>query len=561
MLRLAALLAALGPGSAHAQAIALDQMVQRNRDPFIPAQCYAQTVDPKGGAHNSCYTCHVGSRAPNYIDDGALQLGYDFVPRARNNPWTNLFVDWPSPASTEERSELLRYLRESNYFDAAGEIRLQRALDKPPREWDFDDDGRWSGFVPDVQYRIDSAGYDRLADGGYSGWRSYAYYPLPGSFLPSNGSLGDAFVRLPEAFRQDAAGKLDVDLYAVNLAVVEALIRQQDVAIPATAEAALGVDLDLDGRLGTASVVRFRAPGQGRALMSYVGRAQQEQAAGRVQLSPGLFPEGTEFLHTLRYLDPTPQGVRMSARLKELRYARKTNFWSSQRLEQRAQQEAEEKADSPAEARSLAGNVERGVFNGQGWWLQGFIEDAAGELRPQTFEETAFCVGCHGGVGRTDDSIFSFGRRLSFAAWRHGWYHPSQRGFEQVPDPPAHAGTSSEYVTYLQENGAADDFRQNDEARSKFFDAQGHLRPELRARLQRDISELLLPSASRALALDGAYRALVRSQSFAAGRDVVLGGAKNAHRRVPAGEKTGVTRAVAHGAAGHRYVRASAGRD
>jgi hypothetical protein len=196
------------------------------------------------------------------------------------------------------------------------------------------------------------------------------------------------------------------------------------------------------------------------------------------------------------------------------------------------------------------------VFNGQGWWLQGFIEDAAGELRPQTFEETAFCVGCHGGVGRTEDSIFSFGRRLGFAAWRHGWYHPSQRGFEHVPDPPTHAGTSSEYVTYLEENGAADDFRQNDEAHARFFDARGQLRPEARARLQRDISELLLPSAARAEALNRAYRALVRAQGFAAGRDVVLGGVRNAYRQVPADQKTGVTRAVAHGATGQRHVSA-----
>lgn len=75
-------------------------------------------------------------------------------------------------------------------------------------------------------------------------------------------------------------------------------------------------------------------------------------------------------------------------------------------------------------------------------------------------------------------------------------------------------------------------------------------------RLKTDISELLLPSPERALALDEAYRALVRTQSFTAGRDVILGGAKNAHRLVPAKQKTGVARAVAPNAARTRYAAA-----
>jgi hypothetical protein len=532
-------------------ALPLDQMTQRNRDAFIPLQCYAQTVDAAGRAHNPCYTCHVGSKAPNFINDGELQLAYEFVPRARQNPWSNAFVDWSEPLTAEGRRELLGYVRRSNYFDERGEIRLASALASPPLAWDFEDDGRWAGYVPDVRFRFDAAGFDRLPDGGYTGWRAYAYYPLPGAFLPTNGSIGDALVRLPRSFRENAAGQFDAALYALNLAVLEALIRQRDVPIEPTPEQPLGIDLDQDGKLGSARAVRFRSePG----AMSFVGHAGAEQRQGRVQLAAGLFPAGTEFLHTLRYLDPTERGVRLAARLKELRYARKADFWSAQRLDLRARLETEEKADSPAEVRALAGNIERGVFNGQGWWLQGFIEDAAGDLRPQSFEETAFCVGCHGGIGRTDDSIFSFGRRLGFEAPQHGWFHPSQHGLAGVPDPPVHGGSSSEYVTYLEENGAADDFRQNLEAQAKFFDAQGRLRPELRARLRKDIGELLLPSPERALALDQAYRALVRTQSFAAGRDVVLGGVKRAHRLVPAAEKTGVSRPVAAAEARTRFV-------
>jgi hypothetical protein len=523
-------------------------MVQRNADAFIPAQCYAQTVDAAGRAHNPCYTCHVTSQAPNFISDGDLQLAYEFVPRARHNPWSNTFLDWSEPLTASSRQELLGYVRESNYFNDRGEIVLAQKLAAPPKEWDFQDDGRWAGFVPDLRFQFDEGGFDRRPDGGYTGWRAYAYYPLPGAFLPTNGSMGDAFVRLPQAFREAENGRFDVALYALNLAIVEALIRQRDVAIEPTAERPLGVDLDQDGRLASARRVRFQPD-----RMSFVGKARLEQR----QLAAGLFPVGTEFLHSLRYLDPTPAGVRMAARLKELRYTRKAEFWQTQRLDLRARLESEEKADSPSEVRALAGNIEQGVFNGQGWWFQGFIEDRAGQLRPQSFEETAFCVGCHGGVGRTDDSIFSFGRRLGFAAPQRGWSHPTQHGLEGVADPLIHAGTSSEYVTYLEENGAADDFRQNQEAQRKFFDAQGHLRPDMRARLRADISQLLLPSPERALLLDQAYRALARSQSFTSGRDVVLGGVKHAHRVVPAGEKTKIARAVAASSAATRYVAAA----
>lgn len=173
--------------------------------------------------------------------------------------------------------------------------------------------------MPDLRFHFDERGFDRLPNGDYSGWRAYAYYPLPGAFLPTNGSIGDAFVRLPELFRVDDSGKFDARVYALNLSVVEALVRQRDVTIEATLEEPLGVDLDLDGTLATARRVRFRAPAPRGPGMSFVGKARSEQSAGRTSLAPGLFPKGTEFLHSLRHLDPTEHGVRIAPRLKELR--------------------------------------------------------------------------------------------------------------------------------------------------------------------------------------------------------------------------------------------------
>ena len=67
----------------------------------------------------------------------------------------------------------------------------------------------------------------------------------------------------------------------------------------------------------------------------------------------------------------------------------------------------------------------------------------------------------------------------------------------------------------------------------------------MKARLQRDVSELLMPSRERALALNKAYRSLVERQTFQQGRDIVLDGARNVHRSVEAGQKTSIQESVA----------------
>jgi hypothetical protein len=516
----------------------LKEVVQQNPYVFIPPQCYTKTRDDAGKVHNPCFSCHVASQAPNFIDDGALQLGYDFVPAARINRWTNLFVDWSAAGASISDAEILAYVRESNYFDAKGGIILAQSLVPPPPAWDYRDDKRWSGYVPDAYFHFDTSGFDRKPDGGYTGWRAYGYYPLPGTFWPTNGSAGDVLIRLAPSFRRNTKGEESLPVYQLNLALVEAAILRRSVAIEPVAEGEFGVDLDGDGRLGTARWVHFGEHAE------FVGEARAEQGAGRVHWAPGLFPENTEFLHSVRYLDAAGGAVRMAARMKELRYARKADWVAPAQLEHRAREEALEKADSPNELRAMGGDLERGVYNSQGWWYQGFIEDERGALRPQSFEESAYCVGCHGGVGRGDDGIFSFSRRFDAATFQRGWFHWSQRGFDGVPDRLLDGGKRSEYVTYLEQNGAADEFRQNTEAAAAFLNSSGQLLPAARVKLQRNIAALLLPTEGRALSLDKAYRALVVTQTFTKGREIVLGGAHAVHQYVPAKESTGVSTAL-----------------
>ena len=102
----------------------------------------------------------------------------------------------------------------------------------------------------------------------------------------------------------------------------------------------------------------------------------------------------------------------------------------------------------------------------------------------------------------------------------------------------------TEYVTYLERNGAADEFRQNDEVARRFFRPDGSLKPDMRARLARDVSSVLLPSRERALALDKAYRELVEQQSYRFGREIVLDGARNVHRELSPGQRTGIEKKV-----------------
>jgi hypothetical protein len=357
----------------------------------------------------------------------------------------------------------------------------------------------------------------------------FAYYPLPGGFMPANGSFDDVLIRLPRAFRSDLAGELDLNVYALNLAIIEALIRRQDVAIAETDERSLAVDLDGDGALGLATRVHYEPFG-----MKYVGQAGALYAQSRVHLASGLFPQGTEFLHSVRYLAVDASGrVYPAPRMKELRYARKKRWLTYAQLSDHAQREAKDAVLNPDRPEQFHGDAEHGLYNAAGWVLQGFIEDRSGQLRPQAYEETVFCMGCHGGVSATEDSMFAFARKL-------GYHVPHLGEGAPLPDPLREDGLP-EYATYLRNNHAGDSYRSNDEVLARFFGPTGEARAKAFQQLARDVSTLLLPSAKRALALDKAYWLIVREQSFRDGRDPLLAPAVNVLRETEPDAPTGIT--------------------
>ena len=220
----------------------------------------------------------------------------------------------------------------------------------------------------------------------------------------------------------------------------------------------------------------------------------------------------------MRYLDVTDKGISLAARMKEVRYMKKTRWLTYFDRMDGALAEIKEKHDFPDRIAMFFGNAETGISNGTGWRLQGFIEDAAGDLRPQSFEETLFCMGCHGGVGVTDDDTFAFPRKLEAASsFQNGWYHWSQKGLAGTPDL-VRADGKTDYVHYLETNAAGDEFRANMEVISTWLDA-GELTAEKADEIETDIASLILPSPERALMLNAAYRMIVRDQSFIHGRD------------------------------------------
>ena len=467
-----------------------------NLEASIPPPCYTRT----GPTSNPCWTCHTDAQAPNGASDWRLQRSYAFSAAGLRNHWHNLFVDRRAELAAVSDVEILAHVRADNYAP------LRAALA-----------GRadYRGYRPDLDLAQGFAA-DGLARDG-SGWRSYRYKPFPGAFWPTNGSAGDAFIRLAPAFRQDADGRPSDLVHRANLAILEAALASDPRVADADVvratdpldERALGVDLDADGHLSRETSSLRGLPAR------YLGRA----AAHPVRR--GVYPEGTELLHSIRYLDPDAPG-QLAARMKELRYMKKVqelDRWAMQAAFV-AGQDARDEGRLPR----YRGSAELGLRGDLGWQLQGFIEDADGRLRLQTDEEHRFCMGCHDGLGVTVDQTFSFPRKLPGA---DGWRYQDLRG---MPDAPQVGHDEGEILTYFRRVGAGDELRANAELLARYF-PDGRLDVDA-VRAAADLAELLTPSRARALALDKAYRAIVREQSFTRGRDAVLTPALHVHRTV-----------------------------
>jgi hypothetical protein len=209
--------------------------------------------------------------------------------------------------------------------------------------------------------------------------------------------------------------------------------------------------------------------------------------------------------------------------MKEVRYMRKSYMPPRHQLDQLYREEGYEKDQG-----YLPGYInrgERGFDNEMGWEIQGFIEDRAGRLRANTFEENLFCMGCHTSVGTTIDKTFSFPRKVDGAA---GWGYIDLEG---MPDAPNFGEVEGEIVTYFERAGGGGEFRSNPEMFERWFTADGSVDRE-RVDAARDVYELITPSRQRALTLNKAYRVLVEDQDFIFGRDATVVPPINVYDRI-----------------------------
>lgn len=466
-----------------------------NPEAVVPPQCYTRTEI----LHNPCYVCHqdpIPGRE-NVMADADLQQAYSFSDVGMTNQWKNLFEDRSKRVAAISDEEILRYISADNYSELPSRL----------REKDF------KGWIPDLaNLHLGPGAFDEhgfAKDGSH--WVAFNYKPFPSTFWPTNGSTDDVMIRLPAAYRSSKDGAPSDDIYKANLAILEAVIKGvPEITCLPVDETAVGRDLDGDGSLATARHIRDATRWAG--------------AAEPLHLESHLYPEGTEFLHTVRYIGVDPDGgIGVSTRMKEVRYSKKAKAYSKPMYARRYQLEANDKEAGNLPAYPDLG--QHGLDNGNGWALHGFIEDRKGRLRAMTYEENFSCMGCHNSVGSTIDKTFSFPRKLDGAK---GWGYIDLKG---MPDAPNKGETFGEIVTYLARAGGGSEFRNNDEMAAKWFKPDGTLDREKIA-AARDVYDLVTPSKERALALNKAYRSIVEDQDFIHGKDALLTPPRNVYDKI-----------------------------
>ncbi len=520
----------------------ISKTIINNKAAYITSQCYTKTEDSDGTLHNPCMNCHVNSKRPNYMDDWDLQEELPFNDYTKVNRFSNLFKDRTKQVEAMSDEKILNYIRKDNYKNSKNQIILAEQLKHLPDTWDFNSNQKWDGYMPDCYFNFDIEGFDKNEHNEFTGWRAFGYYPFLGTFWPTNGSTDDVLIRLPKEF-QTIDNKFDKTTYKVNLAIVEAMIKESNITIEEVDESRWGVDLNRDGEIGKTTQVTYKWKPLENMYMSYVGDAKKLYDEGKVHIAAGLYPENTEFLHTVRYIDvnETAQTIAMAARIKELRYAKKYGWNSYPQIQNGMMTEIKERHDFPERLKTVLGNAEEGLDNGYGWIYQGFIEDKEGYLRPQTYEETLYCIGCHSTIGGIVDSTFVFPRKFDHKQAQMGWSHWSQLkdGFKNIKEPILADGRY-EYTLYLKNNHSGDEFRANDEVMEKFFEANGTIKVSELETLHNDISHLIVPTTSRAIELNKAYKVIVDEQSYIYGRDAHVSPATNVHEDVLIDQKTGL---------------------
>jgi hypothetical protein len=470
-----------------------------NEEAPIPPQCYTKTES----SNNPCYTCHQTynlsedeSYRNNLRNDGVNQGLYNFSDEGETNSWKNLFVNrepWIKRISDEQ---IAQYIDQDNYSELSGKLK----------------EAKWKGFIPDLKnYHLSKDAFNDkgIAKDG-TAWVAFNYKPFPGTFWPTNGATDDVLIRLSAEFRQ-LNGQYNEDIYLINLSLVEMSIKAlAEIDIFPADEIQINRDLNLDGELSIGVELLM-------AQKYFVGDANQ------IKVPRQQYPVNTEIMHSVRYVGIDDKGeTYIPQRMKELRYMTKTQLLNDSAIDSAYRRERKEKLDE--QLPNYIRVNERGFNNKFGWLIQGYIEDYNGELRPQSYEETFYCMGCHSAIGTTIDQTFAFPRKIT---GRAGWGYIDLKGMK---DAPSKGQSEGEILQYLQINGGGNEFRENMEMRNKWYKADGSVDKDKVK--EADVYELITPSKKRAYAMNKAYTQIVRTQSFIHGRDVNITPAINVHKTI-----------------------------
>jgi hypothetical protein len=470
-----------------------------NEEAPIPSQCYTKTES----SNNPCYTCHQTYNdseddiyRTNLRNDGVNQGLYNFSDEGEINSWKNLFVNrepWINRISDEQ---IAQYIDQDNYSKLPGKLK----------------EAGWQGFIPDLKnYHLSKEAFSDkgIAKDG-SAWVAFNYKPFPGTFWPTNGATDDVLIRLPAEFRQ-LNGEYNEDIYLINLSLVEMSIKTLvEVDIFPANEIQIDRDLNLDGKLAADVEMLL-------AQTYFVGDAN------KIKVPRQQYPVNTEIMHSVRYVGIDEKGeTYIPQRMKELRYMTKTQLLNDSAIDSAYRRERKEKLDE--QLPSYISVKDRGFNNKFGWLIQGYIEDYDGELRPQSHEETFYCMGCHSAIGTTIDQTFAFPRKVT---GRAGWGYID---LKEMKDAPSKGQSEGEILQYLQINGGGNEFRENMEMRNKWYKADGSVDKEKVKGA--DVYSLITPSKERAYAMNKAYTQIVRTQSFIHGRDVNITPAVNVHKKI-----------------------------
>jgi hypothetical protein len=370
-----------------------------NKEPSIPAQCWIETGY---GTQNACLYCHTDYLADighgNAFPLGEDQILYSFPsPDLNKVLWRNtIFPQEISSRLKEEgialpNPEDVAYVRHDNWQPTFDKVRTgtdTEWLNTGPEEFVLfpalnprhlfpfnvkdPTGGGTHGFV-------DTDGFVRDEHGDFTGWRAVNFFPY-GIFTPLSGSVSGIYIRLPRAF-MTRENRFSRTVYEKNLALLE-------------------------------SNIKNRLTDQ----THYHGDASQ------IPVTRGFFPVGTEFAHPLHYVDLNADGESgtgldgvaghtgpefefpgtRSRRIKEIRYMYKYKEVGIEEITE----------DAHFESVVIGHEGQGWVDNNAGWVLAGYIENRQGDLRAQTTEEMMQCIGCHGKVGNTVDSVWSFQRKL-----------------------------------------------------------------------------------------------------------------------------------------------------